>query len=382
MVELIFSLLGVCVASWVIAKACDGFEAGADYLGRNMGEGMKGATINAIGSSMPELCVTFVYLFLLNDTTGFAGGIGTTAGSAVFNAMIIPACVILVVLLKTPSAVIKVSRSVIVRDGLVLIGAEVILIYSIGDTLTWGHGLLFMGIYIAYAGYMVLRHKLAQRNIPTIGEVQEEDEEEEDIDTSRSRLSALFSLDFEYVVLKGGKISTFTAWLVLGVSTMVIAGACHGLVMACEGIGHALSIHGFFIAVVLASAASSVPDTILSMKDAKKGNYDDAVANAMGSNIFDVCFALGLPLFAYTMIYGPITMEASVVDDILELRVLLLLLTVVVFVLFLVFSRMSKKMAVCLFGIYGVFVGYVVCSAINMPFVEEIGNILRQIGNF
>ena len=29
-----------------------------------------------------------------------------------------------------------------------------------------------------------------------------------------------------------------------------------------------------------------------------KGDYDDAVSNAVGSNIFDICVALGLPLLA------------------------------------------------------------------------------------
>ena len=39
----------------------------------------------------------------------------------------------------------------------------------------------------------------------------------------------------------------------------------------------------FFIAAV----ASSIPDTILSFYDAKKGQFDDAFSNAFGSNIFD-----------------------------------------------------------------------------------------------
>ena len=37
----------------------------------------------------------------------------------------------------------------------------------------------------------------------------------------------------------------------------------------------------FFIAAV----ASSIPDTILSYYDAKKGQFDDAFSNAFGSNI-------------------------------------------------------------------------------------------------
>ena len=34
------------------------------------------------------------------------------------------------------------------------------------------------------------------------------------------------------------------------------------------------------VAVIIAAAATSVPDTILSIKDAKKGNYNDAISNA------------------------------------------------------------------------------------------------------
>jgi cation:H+ antiporter len=58
----------VLISTWMIAKACDGFEVAADYLGRNLSEGVKGASINAIGSSMPELFATFVFLFIFNET--------------------------------------------------------------------------------------------------------------------------------------------------------------------------------------------------------------------------------------------------------------------------------------------------------------------------
>ena len=75
----------------------------------------------------------------------------------------------------------------------------------------------------------------------------------------------------------------------------------------------------YFVSVVLASAATSVPDTIISYKDAMKGNYDDAVANALGSNIFDVCFALGLPLFLFTLIYGPIEMSSETIENVGQL---------------------------------------------------------------
>ena len=40
------------------------FERASSYLGRNMAPGVQGATINAIGSSIPEL-LTAIFFYLL-----------------------------------------------------------------------------------------------------------------------------------------------------------------------------------------------------------------------------------------------------------------------------------------------------------------------------
>ena len=88
---ILIPLLIISFCCLVIWKACDGFETSSEYLGRNLTDGVRGATINAISSSMPELFSTIFFLICLKDTEGFSGGIGTTAGSAIFNAMIIPA---------------------------------------------------------------------------------------------------------------------------------------------------------------------------------------------------------------------------------------------------------------------------------------------------
>ncbi|MDF1690438.1 MAG: hypothetical protein P1U35_12605 [Cycloclasticus sp.] len=374
--DILISLIMVVISALIIAKACDGFEAAADYLGRNLSEGVKGASINAIGSSMPELFATFVFLFLYSNTTGFAGGIGTTAGSAVFNTMIIPAVSILVALKMFKIGMVEVSKKVILRDGLMLIAIEFILIVTISETLEWWHGMMLMLLYFAYIGYMFASMKRSDSND------DDDDDDDDEKENSSNRLVSFFKLDLEYALIGNGTLQKGNSWGLLAVSTFFIAIACYILVEGCEQFGVSMGIEGYFVAVILAAAASSVPDTILSMKDARKGNYDDAVSNALGSNIFDICFALGLPLFLYTIIYGPITMSTETADNVSELRILLLLLTIGAFFIFLFGKGLGKLKAFTLLALYGLFAAYIIGKAYEMTWAQPYTEALHQIQNF
>ena len=371
---IIISLALILLCCLIIWRACDGYEAASEYLGRNMSEGVRGATINAIGSSVPELFTTLCFLFILFDKDGFAGGIGTTAGSAVFNGMIIPAVVILVVVLGGVVSGVKVSRKVLLRDGIALLLCELALILLIGgDKLTWVHGLILMSLYGIYVTYMLTSMKAAPA-----GDEEDEDEDEDDERSEGSTLMNLVTLNLEPVFVKGD-INGRSAWALLLSALVVIGVACFFLVKACEWLGEGLSLPIYFIAVIIASAATSVPDTILSMKDAKAGNYDDAVANALGSNIFDVCFALGLPLFLFTLFYGGIQMSPETVANVAELRILLFVLTLVAFFIYIIPKALGMKSAFLLLALYVAFTAYIIGRAYGWEWTTGIGESLRGI---
>ncbi|GAA3612302.1 sodium:calcium antiporter [Flavivirga amylovorans] len=365
-------ILITCIIIW---RACDGFEMASNYLGRNMKEGIKGATINAIGSSLPELFTTLFFLFVLKDKDGFSGGIGTTAGSAVFNAMIIPAVVILVVIGKGISSKIEISRKVILRDGISLIIAELALIFVItGPSLNWTHGLILMVLYFIYVAYMLISQGA--------GDVENDYEETAD---GGNRSIALFKGDLATVVMGDSKINKAKAIGLLVLSVLFIGLACFWLVEACEQFGTAIGMPIYFVSVVLASAATSVPDTIISYKDAMKGNYDDAVANALGSNIFDVCFALGLPLFLFTLIYGPIEMSSDTIENVGQLRILLLISTIIVFFIFVLAKNGIKKLhARLLLLLYVLFVAYSIGKGVryDIPVINDISYLLSMISHW
>jgi Ca2+/Na+ antiporter len=392
---LLIPLIIIALCCLVIWRAGDGFMVASEYVGRNLSEGVRGATINAIASSMPEVFTSFFFLFVLNDATGFSGGIGTTAGSAIFNSMVIPAVSIIAVISMGVVKKIEISRKVLFRDGIALIIAEFIFLILIsGSSLDWHHGLLLMSVYVVYIVFMFASMDKKTKEALVASAPQEGPVEAVEGRGSSSFFLAVITLDLKRVFIGKAKINDTRAWFLLVTATMCIAGVCYWLVLACEWLGEktyevpylgtfeGLDIPVMFVALILASAASSFPDTIISIKDAKKGNYDDAISNALGSNIFDVCFALGFPLFVFTLINGPIVMSEDIIDLSSELRLLLLLSTVAALVVFTTGKYMGRGKAFILLGIYVFFVTYIVGRGTGNEWAQSMADGLVSVVHF
>jgi cation:H+ antiporter len=366
-------LLLIALCSIIIWRASDGFSRASEYLGRNLSEGVRGATINAIGSSIPELLTTVFFLFAVGDTNGFAGGIGTTAGSAVFNSMIIPSLVVFTLVGMGIISAIHPSRKVVLRDGIALVISEVVLIMFIsGSTLDWWHGGILMLMYFIYLAYMFTSMKKKAHISSAHFEPSEK------IENYPSPLKAVLTLDLGHLVLGKKKITKGLAWSLLFVATLVLAVACYYLVFACEGLGKSFGIPVYFVAVILAAIATSLPDTFLSIRDGIRGHHDDAISNALGSNIFDICFALGFPLFLYTLIYHPISMTPDTIANTSELRVCLLLTTVGALGIFIIGRKVGLFKAALLTAIYLFFVLFVVGRALGWESLDPIGEWMQR----
>jgi cation:H+ antiporter len=351
---MIFLWLSLVVVGCIwIMKSCDPFEEASSYLGRNLGPGIKGASINAIGSSMPELWTACLFLFYFTTTDGsseFSAGIATTAGSAVFNAFIIPGLVIITALKMLPTLKgISISKTVIIRDGFFFLLAELALILLLKDgELKWWMGAILIGIYFMYAITLFVHNKISKTEV--------DDEDEEDFDG----------------------MTTSKAWLTLCLSTVLIGIGCFIMSYSVVEIAKIWEISTFFIAVIIAAAATSVPDTIISMKDAKKGNYDDAVSNAVGSNIFDICICLGVPLLVYTLVYEPVI---KIDVGVTELRILLLGMTAVLLFIFLSLKKLGYKTAVVLLSLYALYAFYTLSRGKGVAWANEVGTVILGILN-
>ncbi len=415
-----FLMLEVSVISIVIWQACDPFADAAQWVGQKMHlpGSVRGATLDAIASSMPELFsgIFFVVLAIRAVNGGDAEAVGhaaaegygstiaTCAGSAVYNMILIPAfCAIVIAWTRKHRPTIDVEDEVISRDGVWFVGCEMLLIlFLFQNTMHWWMGIVLLimyGIYIyqLYHDALVFRKKksaikdylnetsvdievgkvmddLHARGVDVSRSLVMQAQEEVRLHISREELEEEETPDdagvlFGYISVPLNKMSTI---LILLTSTIVAAGACYFLVEVTIETAKELAIPAFFVAVILAAAASSVPDTFLAIAAARRGDDSGAVSNAFGSNIFDICVCLSIPLLVNSYLTGwqPVALlqDGKPIAGLVGLRILLVVLTLATLAIMWHNRQLTLKKAVILCGLYAIFIAYAVLGSLGILF--------------
>ena len=90
------------------------------------------------------------------------------------------------------------------------------------------------------------------------------------------------------------------------------------MVMLVEKVAHCLEIPTDIIGVTVLAVGTSAPDCIGSILVARKGKGDMAVSNAFGSNVFDICFCVGIPFLIQTISSGkPVRVSTEGMEELL-----------------------------------------------------------------
>ncbi|MGW8316215.1 MAG: hypothetical protein ACWGNV_11485, partial [Bacteroidales bacterium] len=227
---MIGSLLLMGISCMIIWRSSDGFEVASDYLGRRLPLGIKGASINAIASSMPEFLTTIFFLFYLRDPEGFSGGLGVTSGSALFNLVIIPALVVLMVFNLGREGRIRLNKKVLMREGIVLLLSQVVFIsFLFRGELLGRHGGILVLIYLLYLGWLYAITRRRKQTDPGYTLKLPK--------TERSAWMKLITLDITHLVLQQKRISRNSAWGLLIISTLVMTFGTWLLVYATDQFG-------------------------------------------------------------------------------------------------------------------------------------------------
>ena len=152
---------------------------------------------------------------------------------------------------------------------------------------------------------------------------------------------------------------------------LVAAMACYLLVDLTNQSAHKLGVTPFFIAVILTAAVSSVPDTFMSLGSARRGDDSGAMSNVFGSNVFDICIGMSIPLLVSCYLNGwePIMLigpDDQTLRGVVGLRVFLFILTAIVMFIFWRARRVTRRTGWILCALYTSFVIYAVLGALGI----------------
>lgn len=265
----------------VLIKGADFFVDGASSLARNfkISKMLVGLTIVSFGTSAPEFAVS------VQAMLSGSGDIilGNVIGSNILNILLILGVSALVHDLKVKNDTVKREIPIV----LLLTSAFIVLMYDslfgVGEnTITRGDGmviLLFFSIFLYYLFFM-MRHRK-----------NEESSDKEIVFSLRKSL--IFSI--------------------LGIVATVIGSNL--VVESATVIAKEVGISERIVGLTMIALGTSLPELVTSIVATKKGEYDIAIGNVVGSNIFNIGIVLGLPV----VLFGNISVGTFHVIDLVFL---------------------------------------------------------------
>lgn len=255
---------GIVVVLWGADRLTDGAVGIAERL--RMPQIVIGLTIVAVGTSMPEFCVSLVSA--LKGTPDLA--VGNVVGSNVFNALLIVGITAMV----APMTILKTT---VRKDIPFAIIASVTMAFMC-------------------------------------------------IDGNISRIDAivLFALFFYFMVVtvRGAKVSgseetpqkaPMGVWKAIGLIVLGLAclvGGSNVFVTGATDVAQSLGVSQAVIGLTVVAMGTSLPELATSVVSARKGNSGIAIGNVLGSNVFNILMILGI-----TGIISPMNIQGITLAD-------------------------------------------------------------------
>jgi len=351
--EAILSLAAILLSVLALAIVTDKFFIPSlDEISTRLklSDEVAGASLMAIGSSAPELAIALMALLTAGGAHSDVG-IGAIVGSAVFNILVIT------------------GLSAVVAGGLQIhifaVGRDIVYylisILYLGLVFVDGHVSLIEAILglVGYVGYMgaliVLKNPDPYAEDAPAG--RRDSERQGAKVAGWHRLESLVEAVLRRVT--GAPERNFV-WAFI-VSIALIVALSYALVESTIVFSAGIGIPPVIVALTLLAAGTSAPDLMASVEVAREGRGGMAVANAVGSNTFDLLVGLALPWTIALSLLG--LSEISVGTGDLWTSIGILVATTLILAVFLISKReLSRREGWVLLLIYALFVVYTLTS--------------------
>lgn len=293
-INIVLLVLGVII----VLKGADWLTDGAVNIATRFGVSQMviGLTIVAMGTSMPEFCVSMVSA--LKGTPDLA--VGNVVGSNTLNTLLIVGCSALV-------APIMVKRSSVKRDiPFAVVASLLMLLFCLDGAIgrvdaavLFAGFCLFMFVTLKYAkttegpaASVATNGAATATAISEASTSQASSSEASSSETSAPEASSSETSAPESSQASGTSMLKAVVMLVVGLLCLIA-----GSNMFVDNASFVASSHGVSDAVIgltIVAGGTSLPELATSMVSAKKGNSDIAIGNVIGSNVFNILMIIGI----------------------------------------------------------------------------------------
>lgn len=308
-----------------------------------------GASLMAMGSSMPELSIALIALVQEGGAHSDIG-VGNIVGSAVFNILVITGASALV----RPA---RVSGQVVMRDCMMYSMSIGLLLFTFLDgKITLFESLSFLALYAIYIAILFQWNRLFPGQ-----DIDEEIVEEVDENAKQTLFQKINGIIARVLrLLTGPPREAYVRAFI--VSVLLIAAISWVLVEYAVILAEALGVPAILVALTILAGGSSVPDLISSVLVSKKGRGEAAVSNAIGSNVFDISVGLGLP-WLLVLLFQQDTIIVGT-EDLMSSTYVLLATVVVLFVFLTTDRTLSRREGAVLILLYVIYLVWAWLSSV------------------
>ncbi len=211
-----------------------------------------GASLVAVGTSLPEMAASMTASYYHKSDMAVANVIG----SVIFNISLVLGLVFLIAKNINP------KRDLFTKDSAWGLFPVLIFILMIIDgKISKIDGILFLFIMVAYVIFLSSDAK----------------ELTNEIDES----------------LKKEKFNWLKSIFLLGVGFVLVVGGADYTIQSASSIARSWGVSEWLISLLLIAFGTSLPELVVSIKAARKGNADMAIGNIIGSNVANFSMVLG-----------------------------------------------------------------------------------------
>lgn len=263
--NVVLLIVGFCL----LIKGADIFVDGASSTAQNfkVSKMLIGLTIIAFGTSAPEFAVSMSALASGSTDMVF----GNVVGSCILNSLLIlgVAAVIRPVKVKDNTVKKELPLCLLFSTALVVLFLDVQLAEGVTNSITRSDGLIILLFFCIFLYYLISLTK----------------QKKELTEDEKPKFKLWKSLLFVLIGLGG---------IILG-SDLVVNNA--------SDIAKNIGLSERVIALTVIAFGTSLPELVTTIVSAKKGEQDLLIGNIIGSNIFNICVVLGIPV----VIFGTIS---------------------------------------------------------------------------